>query len=237
MKPDLAPSSPDADSRVGRGRKADRAYRILRERIRSGVYGAGYRLVVDQLARETAFSVIPWREAIARLEAEGWVQVVPNVGARVATFDTAAYGQTMQILARLEGYATASAAQHLTAADLLEAHALNDELSEMLDAFDPVRFTAVNRGFHFVICRRCGDPHLYQLLEAEWDRLDLIRRAAFPLAPGRAQVSCDEHAELLELLKHPASYETIEQAARDHKLNALRVVREREARVRLETTS
>lgn len=210
-------------------RKADIAYSTMRERIRSGAYGPGYRLVVDQLARETGISVIPWREAIARLEAQGWVEVVHNVGARVAAFDTAAYGQAMQILARLEGYATAAAAPRLTAADLLEAEAINNELSEMLDDFDPVKFTAMNRDFHFVLCRRCGDQHLYQLLEGEWDRLDLIRRAAFPLAPGRARASRDEHVTLLELLKHPGHFDTIEVAARQHKLNSLRAVYERGA--------
>lgn len=205
-------------------RKADVAYKTVRERIRSGAYGPGYRLVVDQLARETGISAIPWREAIARLEAEGWVDVVHNVGARVATFDTTAYGQTMHILARLEGYATAAAAARLTAADLVRAETINHELSDMLGDFDPVKFTALNRDFHFVLCQRCGDEHLYQLLEAEWDRLDLIRRAAFPLAPGRARASRDEHASLLELLKHPEHFDAIETAARQHKLNSLRAV-------------
>ncbi|MFF7554451.1 GntR family transcriptional regulator [Streptomyces olivaceus] len=209
--------------------KTETAYELLKQRIADGTYGPGYRLVIDQLARETGMSSIPWREAIRRLEAEGWLEMVPNVGARVAMFDTASYGQTMQVLARLEGYATAASLTRLTQDDIERARELNQRMTKSLDDFDPVGFTALNREFHFVFYERCGDPHLLDLIEVEWSRLDLIRKAAFSSVPGRARASVVEHEELLDLLSVPASFDEVEVAARRHKLNTLHAVQANDA--------
>ena len=94
--------------------KAEASYALLRERILDGTYGPGYRLVLDQLARETGVSTIPLREALRRLQSDGFVQVVRNVGARVAEFDSSRVEHTLHVLARLEGYATAVAAPDTT---------------------------------------------------------------------------------------------------------------------------
>ena len=64
--------------------KQERVYRAIRERILSGAYGPGYRVVIDALAEEFEVSGLPVREAIRRLEAEGLVIYRPNAGAQVA---------------------------------------------------------------------------------------------------------------------------------------------------------
>src|SRR5689334_25268318 len=64
--------------------KQERVYRAIRERILSGAYGPGYRVVIDALATEFGVSALPVREAIRRLEAEGLVIFRPNAGAHVA---------------------------------------------------------------------------------------------------------------------------------------------------------
>lgn len=209
--------------------KADIAYAWLKERIIEGVYGPGFRVVIDQLVRETGISSIPWREAIRRLEAEGWMEVVPQVGARVTTFDTNAYAQTMQVLARLEGYATALALPNLSPETVKAAYEVNQNMTKALDEFDPVRFTALNREFHFIIYEHCGDSHLFSLITAEWSRLDVIRRAAFTLVPGRARASVVEHDALLNLLSDSRNLDAVEVAARQHKLNSLQAVYAHEA--------
>lgn len=207
---------------TGKTSKADIAYSWLWERIVEGVYGPGYRVVIDQLVRETGISSIPWREAIRRLEAEGWIEVVPQVGARITTFGRDAYPQTMQVLARLEGYATALAMPHLTPDTVQAAVQVNQDMATALEDFDPVRFTQLNREFHFILYQHCGDAHLYRLITNEWTRLDVIRRASFVLIPGRARASVAEHEALLNLVANGRDFDAVEAAARQHKLNSLR---------------
>src|SRR3989441_8406502 len=71
--------------------KHEQAYSIMRERIFNGTYVPGYRLVIDALARELGISPVPIREAIRRLEAEGWVEYRANAGAQVAAVDARKY--------------------------------------------------------------------------------------------------------------------------------------------------
>lgn len=204
--------------------KADRAYAILRERIVSGAYGPGHRLVIDQLVREHGISSVPWRESLRRLEAEGWVEMVPNAGAVVASFDTLAWMRTIRLLSRIEGLATALSAPHLTTEDLDRAASLNAEMGEALADLDLTRFGRLNRAFHEVLCSRCDDRRLLELVSREWTRMDLIRRSVYWNAPGRARASVAEHAELLSLLRAGADGDEIEAAVRRHELNTLDAV-------------
>src|SRR3954453_12489536 len=111
--------------------KSQRAYLWLKERIAGEELTPGYRLVLASVANELDMSVVPVREAIRRLEAEGLVTFEQNVGARVSMIDDTQYRHSMETLAILEGAATALAARHLTADDLRQACALNGRLVEL----------------------------------------------------------------------------------------------------------
>ncbi|MCX2970237.1 MULTISPECIES: GntR family transcriptional regulator [Streptomyces] len=198
--------------------KAELSYELLRSRILDGTYVPGYRLVVNQLAKEAGISTIPVREAVRRLQSDGLVEVVRNVGARVATFDATQVEHSLQVLARLEGYATAISAPHMGPKDLAASREINEGMFQALEAFDPAAFTALNRDFHFSLYRHCPDRHLGALLESEWARLDHMRRSTFTFVPGRARRSVEEHADLLRLIETGAEAREIERVACDHKI-------------------
>ncbi|MGP4025443.1 GntR family transcriptional regulator [Actinomadura sp. 3N407] len=197
--------------------KVEFCYGLLRSRILEGTYVPGYRLVINQLAQETGVSTIPLREALRRLQSDGLVELVRNVGARVAVFDAAQVEHTLQLLARIEGYATAISAPCMTAAAVGRSRAINDRMIEALEAFDPTAFTALNREFHFSIYEHCPDAHLRSLLEAEWTRLDHMRRPASGYVPGRARRSVAEHGRILDLIAGRARPDEIERVACAHK--------------------
>ncbi|WP_017627198.1 GntR family transcriptional regulator [Nocardiopsis chromatogenes] len=214
---------PDTAAAGGRApSKSETVYRQVRERILTGRYSAGHRLVLDQLAREFTVSPVPVREAVRRLEAEGLVTFTRNVGAEVTGIDTADYTDTMQVLAYLEGAATALAAPHLDEARLDEAAALNEEMRALHRTdFNPVRFTELNERFHQLLCAPCPNRHLLDLLDREWQRMSLIRRSSFSFVPARPAVSVDEHEHLLDLLRRGAPEEEVERATRTHTLRTL----------------
>lgn len=206
--------------------KTEECYITLKGRIMDGTYGPGHRIVVDQLKRESNVSVIPWREAVRRLEAEGWLEIIPHVGAVVTTFDTDAFASSMRVVARLEGLATALAANRLSGEEIAAGRARNLEMKRALADFDPARFGQLNRQFHADLYGRCGDDHLVQLVDAEWARVDFVRRSAYWYAPGRALASISEHEGLLDLLEAHADPDVIETAARRHELNTLDAIDE-----------
>jgi len=199
------------------GSKSERAYEHILKRITDGRYTPGYRLVLGQLAKELDVSVVPVREAIRRLEAEGLVTFEHNVGAQVAMVHEAEYLTTMQTLSILEGAATALAAPFISSEDIARARAINARMIETLDHFDPVRFTDLNRQFHSVLFERCPNSHLLELVHRGWARLRMLRESTFSFVPGRAHGSVEEHEQLLRLIESGAPSLEIELAARHHR--------------------
>jgi DNA-binding GntR family transcriptional regulator len=215
------------DHKTSTPNRTEAAYSILKERLFDGTYVPGYRIVINQLVRETGISAIPWREAIRRLVAEGWLETIRNVGPRVATFDADVYDQSVQVLARLEGYVTAVASGLLAAGDLATAREINTKMEAALADFDPISLSTLNREFHFIFYDKSGDEHLSRLIRNEWNRVDLIRRGALRSIPERARDVVREHEALLDLIEGDAPLEQIEEAAAIHRLSTLKVLSER----------
>ncbi|PVE24934.1 hypothetical protein DC522_08420 [Microvirga sp. KLBC 81] len=77
--------TPDRSAQLPRGASlVDMAHEELLRRITDGLLADGDRIVIDQLARDLSISLIPVREALARLHAEGLVTFERNKGYRVA---------------------------------------------------------------------------------------------------------------------------------------------------------
>ncbi|XPP27650.1 MAG: GntR family transcriptional regulator [Leucobacter sp.] len=204
--------------------KSERAYRLIRERIDSGRYVPGFRLVLAPIAAELEMSVVPVREAIRRLEAEGLVTFELNVGAQVALIQETEYLHTMQTLALVEGYATALAAPDITEDQLQRAAAVNTRMRETLEHFDPQSFTELNLEFHSVLFEACPNPHILDLVHRGWNRMKVLRNSSFSFVPGRAHESVEEHDRILELIADRAPVSEIETAAREHRLATLDAV-------------
>ena len=185
--------------------KSQLAYDFIRARIEDGRYVSGFRLVLGQIAGELDISVVPVREAIRRLEAEGLVTFEKNVGAQVALLQEAEYTYTMETLALVEGAATQLSAPLLTADHLDRARTINREMIACLDDFIPHRFTQLNQEFHAVLFEECPNPHILDLVHRGWNRLSVLRDSTFSFVPGRARESVDEHEHILRLIETGAN--------------------------------
>ncbi|WP_025158406.1 GntR family transcriptional regulator [Leifsonia aquatica] len=197
--------------------KSQAAYDWVKARIARREYTPGYRLVLGSIAAELDMSVVPVREALRQLEAEGLVTFERNVGARVAMVDESQYAFSMQTLAILEGAATALAARALTVDDLRRARDINDRMVASLDHFDPGSFTALNHEFHATLFAPCPNRRIRDLVDAEWGRLGNLRSSTFAFVPGRAQESVREHEAIVLQIERGAPLDEIETAARRHR--------------------
>ena len=216
-------SASDVEAGPGAPRsKADRAYAYIRQRVLDGQRAPGERLVIEHLAREMDVSVVPVREAIRRLEAEGYITYTRNVGATVTSIDLDRYPETVETVAVLEAVAIGLAAPHITAKDIKDARALNEQMRSCIDAMDPPKFTATNQRFHKILYSRCPNRHLLNMVIKEWQLLDATRKSAFAFIPERAKGSVAEHEQLLQLIESGSSSEEIEAFARRHRMRTAR---------------
>jgi len=218
----------DAALKAAAPSKSQLAYEFIRARIDDGRYVSGFRLVLGQIAGELDISVVPVREAIRRLEAEGLVTFEKNVGAQVALLHEAEYTYTMETLALVEGAATQLSAPLLTADHLERARSINREMIACLDDFIPHRFTELNQEFHAVLFEECPNPHILDLVHRGWNRLTVLRDSTFSFVPGRARESVDEHEHIVELIESGAEPLEIELAARRHRLATLDALHRRQ---------
>jgi DNA-binding GntR family transcriptional regulator len=201
--------------------KQERAYAVLRGRILDGSYGPGYRLVIDAIARELKVSPMPVREAIRRLEAEGWVIYPANQGARVAPLDTRSWKDVMITLALLEGYATAAAAPEIAGEDLGRLRAINDEMRVAVEMLDPMLVAEHNHAFHGLIYERCPNAYLRPQLALTMEILNTLRSTIFIYIPTRGHESAAEHDEMIEAIEAGAAASKLERLARHHKLRTV----------------
>jgi len=111
--------------------KHERAYGVIRGRILDGDVRAGLPARPGRARPRARRQPGPLREAIRRLEAEGWVKFERHVGAQVAPLADKELRQTFEVLALLEGCATALAAPSMRPKDLARARELNEQMRQL----------------------------------------------------------------------------------------------------------
>ncbi|MFD0479244.1 GntR family transcriptional regulator [Nonomuraea thailandensis] len=89
----------------------DEVTKELRRRILSGELAQGERLVEDRLAATLGVSRNPVRESIRVLAAEGFIQVVPRLGATVARLSAEEGEELFDVRMAIEGLAARLAAR------------------------------------------------------------------------------------------------------------------------------
>jgi DNA-binding GntR family transcriptional regulator len=208
-------------SDAARPPKQEWVYREIRARIRRGVYSPGYRLVIDQLARDFRVSSIPVREAVRRLEAERLVAHTPHVGFQVMAQDARAFADTMETLAALEGYAARLAAPHHSPATLQALRAILREMSDRVEAGDPLAYGVLDRRFHAELAAPGPNTYVKTLIADGRDRLETLAGPLFTKIPARMRDSIQEHYQLVEMLFEHGPEGVLEQRMREHVLNTL----------------
>ncbi|GAC1326136.1 MAG: GntR family transcriptional regulator [Chloroflexota bacterium] len=138
-------------------------YATLRQQIIQGTYQAGERLVEERLADQLGVSRTPVRQALTALASEGLVQLFPNRGALVHSFQPDEVRDSYDVRALLEGYAAFHTAYCITPEQLALLRTTTDEMEERsLDHFSdqPARLYWLverNQLFHRSIIEASGN--------------------------------------------------------------------------------
>lgn len=180
--------------------KNEIVYSKMREAILEGSLNPGERLVVAELARVYDVSPMPVREAIARLGQEGLVEVNPHIGARVTSVDRKELMEITAIRTELETLAARLATPLLSEADISQMQKYCLYMRESLLEGDTTRYESLNREFHELVYRNCGNETLLSLINTLWTKSE-ITRTVFRRFPARNAQSLAEHEEWLAAVK------------------------------------
>src|SRR5436190_12432285 len=128
-------------------------YDALIDLIAGGELPPGQHMVETDLARQLGVSRQPVREALHRLEAEGWVDLRPNQGAFVHVPTGEEVDQLLDVRELLEVEAARLAAAAATADDIARLRVICREGEAAVEADDTGPFVAVNTEFHAELAR------------------------------------------------------------------------------------
>ena len=163
---------------------AQGAYAHLMQALLEGPLVPGDRLSVVELADQLGCSRVPVMEAVKRLAAEGFVDVIPQVGCRVAQPDPAEVRDFFELFAAVEGCVTRLAAARRADDELPAFKALCSRLDQALrsaggpDARDPA-YRRINLEFHTAIHQLARAPLACAVAAGMWDRSDFFIKVAF----------------------------------------------------------
>ncbi len=162
-----------------------RAYAALRLALASGHYTPGQKVTLRATAEALGLSIMPVREAVRRLAAEGALENADRRSARVPAPDPRALLELRDIRMPLEGLAAHRAAERADPelVAILEAASLGIQAARARgDVADDVRRI---HDFHFTLYRASGMPVLVQMIETLWLRTGPYVPLLFPDYSGR----------------------------------------------------
>jgi DNA-binding GntR family transcriptional regulator len=168
---------------------------VLLQRILSGYYAPGDRLVEIRIAEELGVSQAPVREALRDLESVRFVESAPFRGARVRGVSDGELIEVYPIRAALEEVAVREAAKRMGG----DVSALEAELAGMRNAKDVAEQVEHDARFHELIVEASGNSRLLEI----WSSLQVETRTAITalrmgLAPKEA---AELHEEIVEALR------------------------------------
>jgi DNA-binding GntR family transcriptional regulator len=187
-------------------------YDALIDLIVGGDLPPGQHMVETDLARQLGVSRQPIREALHRMEAEGWVDLRPSQGAFVHVPTDAEVDNLLDVRALLEAETARLAARAPSPAQVARLREISREGQAAAEADDFGEAVAVNSLFHAEVAAIGGNEVLAELADIVGRRVQWYYRL---VAPERGQGSWTEHGELIDAIEgHDA--DRAESLARKH---------------------
>lgn len=208
----------------------DIVYEALRDAIINQFLKPGERLMENELAEEMGVSRTPVREAIRKLEIEGYVVMLPRKGAYVAGLSIRDINNLFEIRSTLE----------TLAAELAVLRATQEEIEEMernlvmeachYEAGDILNTIEVDIKFHELIYKASKNNRLQNMLKDLRDQVQRFRTTTLAV-PGRMRFALDEHRRIVEAIAE-RNVQEVKIASREHIDSAenalLEVIREQQ---------
>ncbi len=196
----------------------------IRSAIMSGILQPRERLMEIQMAEELGVSRTPIREALRKLELEGFIVMVPRKGAYVADLSFKDIADVFEIRAALEGLAAGLAAERITEEELEDMERLLVEKREAITQNDIGKLVEVDTKFHELMYKASRNERLSSIISNLREQIQRFRLTSLSF-PGRMKESLDEHKKIVEAIQSRDS-QIARHVAQEHIENAENVLME-----------
>ena len=197
---------PQTETRLNRSLAREEAYGKLRDWIIDGRLRPGEILRDQEIAQSLGVSRTPIREALRRLEDEGFVETALNRWTRVAPLDLRKAMEMYGVLEALEAFALEHA--RLTPQDLQNMAAANEAMRRSIERKKAGSALHADEAFHGVWMARAQNSELWVLVAQLKIKLRRIELAYWDRA-AQTEQSVREHAAILKALRKGSRREAI----------------------------
>ena len=197
----------------------DRVYEALKETIASmNIYEASGepRLDERQLSEDLGVSRTPVREAMARLEQEGLVRIVPRRGAFVARKTKTEILEMITVWAALESMAARLITERATDEEIASLRTLFATVEDNTSRADIDEYSGLNIRFHQAIIALSKSQLLATMTETLFIHMRSIRARTIGES-DRAQRSIIDHMNMIKALEDRDA-DLAERLSREHTL-------------------
>lgn len=187
----------------------------LKAGIASGTFKPGQRLIEIHLSEVFGVTRSKIREALKKLEQDGFVKIIPNVGARVVEFSQKDIEHIYDLMSVLEGLAVRVITPFLTDEQLKRIEAL---IHKVEAAHKPTQFFEVNNKLHSFLIALSENDDLIKLADNFMFRIRCLNLQCL-FSPGQMAAGVKEHRKIFEAIKERKAVKA-EQLMRNHLLSA-----------------
>ncbi|WP_420467613.1 GntR family transcriptional regulator [Panacagrimonas sp.] len=162
-----------------RVRTAEEVYHQLKTLIMSFELYPGTRVTETELATRFGVSRTPVREALQRLQLEGYLTVRPKQGCFIREIDIEEIDEHYQVRIALEMCAVEMACTHMPDRALKDLARLWDPAYQPTEDIDVETMAARDEGFHIALAEGSGNLVLADYLQRVNHSIHVIRRLDF----------------------------------------------------------
>jgi len=182
--------------------RADEVYEQLKQDVADFKLVPGDRFTETEISERLGVSRTPVRQALFRLQQEGFVEVLFRSGWRVLPFDFEQFEQLYDLRMVLE-----TTAVHRLCGDAARVdNALLGELNAIWlvpaaqRSADTVQVAQWDEAFHCALVAAAGNAEMARVHRDVTDRIRIIRRLDFTRQP-RIDATYDEHGKILKAIQ------------------------------------
>lgn len=174
-----------------------RAYDSIKEFILDGRLGDADRLTEESLATQLGISKSPIREALNRLESEGFIRIAARRGAYLRQFSPEEVEQLYDLREALEVHVARTV--HVTPALLEELDQSVKRSRSLLNVNDKAKYIAEDVRFHSLLADATENRELCRVLQNVQNRIWLSRRKTYDLS---SSIAPDFHQAIADALRN-----------------------------------
>lgn len=212
----------DTKKKLKRTFVREEAYTIIRDWIVDGTLKPNQQLRDKELAEQLGVSRTPIREALLRLEDEGFVQTKPNRSTTVSPIDATEVFQLYSIGWTLEQLAMKQIFEHLADDHLQKMETINLKLKKAITKGNQIEAVEYDNEFHETFIELSQNKELKRILTGVRQKLKRVELYYFDLVED-VHFSYEEHLRIIEAIRQKDLSVVLNEIEQNWKLSFARI--------------